>query len=161
MYNLYAWFASRAFKAKDCLLAAPISTSGSHLLTLLAARIDPASFAISVASFDGLLGSCIDLFELIRLGRAFERDYQSSMLRIDVARARFHRWLESVSPPNSHSSDSLCLDDLTASERQKKSTTSWKIWRRHFRKRRTPHADFGTVRNIRMSSRSAPRMTRV
>ncbi|GKT45968.1 heterokaryon incompatibility protein s [Colletotrichum spaethianum] len=49
--------------------------------------------ALSIAS---LFNNCVDCFEYIQMGRHFGRDFERSLLRIDIAKARLSRWGEAV-----------------------------------------------------------------
>lgn len=69
------------------------SRSGSAPLLVSASDMDIAGLAVSVA---GLFNNAIECFEVVQLGRTFERDLQTSQLKLDNARLKLSRWGKSL-----------------------------------------------------------------
>lgn len=58
--------------------------------------MDPTGFAIGVISLAALFDNAVNCFEYIQLGRAFGKNYQVSLLKLDNARLRLSRWGKAV-----------------------------------------------------------------
>lgn len=58
--------------------------------------MEPVTYVITVASLAGVFTSCIQCFDLIRLGSEFGNDYGKCLLRLDVSKLRLARWGWSV-----------------------------------------------------------------
>lgn len=57
---------------------------------------DPLSVTFAVAGIPGILTSFVDCFDYIQLGRKFGRDYEDSILKLELERLRLSRWGEKV-----------------------------------------------------------------
>jgi hypothetical protein len=57
---------------------------------------EAAGLAIGIIGLSGLFNNAVDCFEYVQIGRGFGRDFQTSLLKLDVARLRLTRWGESV-----------------------------------------------------------------
>ena len=51
---------------------------------------------IGVASLAGVFTSCVDCFEYVQFARSFGKDYERSIIKLDVVRLRFTRWGQAV-----------------------------------------------------------------
>ncbi|KAK6378561.1 hypothetical protein LTR64_001950 [Lithohypha guttulata] len=58
--------------------------------------MDPASLGMGIAGLFGLFTTCMQCFEYIQYGRRFGKDYEQSVLKLDVSRLRLQRWAESL-----------------------------------------------------------------
>ena len=58
--------------------------------------MEPAGFAVSVFALATLFNNVVECFEYVQLGRKFDGDFQTSLLKLDDARLRLSRWGESV-----------------------------------------------------------------
>ncbi|PLB46614.1 hypothetical protein P170DRAFT_511328 [Aspergillus steynii IBT 23096] len=57
---------------------------------------DPLSVTFAVAGIPGIFTSFLSCFEYVQLGRKFGRDYEDSMLKLELERLRLSRWGEKV-----------------------------------------------------------------
>jgi Prion-inhibition and propagation len=57
--------------------------------------MEPVSF-IGIAGLVGTFTACVDCFEYIRIGRSLGADYQTAIIKLDLARLRLTRWGRSV-----------------------------------------------------------------
>jgi hypothetical protein len=55
-----------------------------------------ASLVPAVLVLAGLFNNAVECFELVQLGRAFENNFQTSQLKLDIARLRLSRWGKSL-----------------------------------------------------------------
>lgn len=78
--------------------------------------MDPASFAMGAAGLFGLFTTCMQCFEYIQYGRQFGEQYESSVLKLDVARLRLDRWAQSVGLNNDPKSQAKLEAQLTKRE---------------------------------------------
>ncbi|CAN9321885.1 unnamed protein product [Alternaria alternata] len=58
--------------------------------------MEPAGLAVGIVALAGLFNNAVDCFEYVRLGRAFGVNFQTSLLKLGIARLRLSRWGESV-----------------------------------------------------------------
>ncbi|KIW47713.1 uncharacterized protein PV06_00379 [Exophiala oligosperma] len=64
---------------------------------------EAAGLVIGAVSVAGLFTTCVDCFEYVQLGRNFGKNFQRSLLRLDVVKLRLSRWAEAVNnSPESH-----------------------------------------------------------
>ncbi|KAH8597783.1 prion-inhibition and propagation-domain-containing protein [Bisporella sp. PMI_857] len=49
-----------------------------------------------VAGLAGVFTSCVDCFEYVQFARSFGKDYERSILKLDIVRLRFTRWGQAV-----------------------------------------------------------------
>ncbi|KAF2994065.1 hypothetical protein E8E13_002393 [Curvularia kusanoi] len=56
-----------------------------------------AGLVIGAVSLAATFTTCVDCFEYIQLGRNFGKDYQRSLLKLDIAKLRLSRWADAVS----------------------------------------------------------------
>jgi hypothetical protein len=57
---------------------------------------ETAGLVIGAVSLTTIFTSCVDCFEYIQLGRNFGKDYQRSLLKLDIAKLRLSRWADAV-----------------------------------------------------------------
>ncbi|KAJ9144658.1 hypothetical protein NKR23_g5789 [Pleurostoma richardsiae] len=57
---------------------------------------DPFSIAAGAVGIATAFTACLDVFEYVRLGREFGRDYQTCQLNLTILRLRLSRWGEAV-----------------------------------------------------------------
>jgi hypothetical protein len=57
---------------------------------------EAGGLAVGVIALAGLFNNTVECFEFIQLGRSFGKDYQTSQLKLDIARLRLSRWGESL-----------------------------------------------------------------
>ncbi|KAH7129863.1 prion-inhibition and propagation-domain-containing protein [Dactylonectria estremocensis] len=57
---------------------------------------EAAGLAVGVIGLSGLFNNAVDCFEYVQIGRSFGRDFQTSLLKLDVARLQLTRWGESM-----------------------------------------------------------------
>ncbi len=53
-----------------------------------------AGLIIGSMALTGLFNNCVDTFQRIQLGRNFGKDYETSLIKLDVVKLRFTRWGE-------------------------------------------------------------------
>lgn len=58
--------------------------------------MEPVSITVGVAGLVGTFTACVDCFEYIRIGRSLGADYQTAIVKLDLARLRLTRWGRSV-----------------------------------------------------------------
>lgn len=58
--------------------------------------MDPAGLGIGIAGLIGVFTTCMSCFEYIQYGQRFGKDYEQSVLKLDVCRLRLHRWARSL-----------------------------------------------------------------
>ncbi|KAL1801568.1 hypothetical protein ACET3X_001910 [Alternaria dauci] len=58
--------------------------------------MEPAGLAVGIVALASLFNNAVDCFEYVRLGRAFGVNFQTSSLKLGIARLRLSRWGESV-----------------------------------------------------------------
>lgn len=56
-----------------------------------------AGLVIGAVSLAATFTTCVDCFEYVQLGRNFGKDYQRSLLKLDIAKLRLSRWADAVS----------------------------------------------------------------
>ncbi|KIW88095.1 uncharacterized protein Z519_11205 [Cladophialophora bantiana CBS 173.52] len=69
---------------------------------------EAAGLVIGAVSVAGLFTNCVDCFEYVQIGRNFGKNYQRSLLRLDVVKLRLSRWAEAVN--NSSDSYQAAID---------------------------------------------------
>jgi hypothetical protein len=57
---------------------------------------ETAGLAIGAVSLTAIFTTCVDCFEYVQLGRNFGKDYQRSLLKLDIAKLRLSRWADAV-----------------------------------------------------------------
>ncbi|KAH7161759.1 prion-inhibition and propagation-domain-containing protein [Dactylonectria macrodidyma] len=57
---------------------------------------EAAGLAVGIIGLSGLFNNAVDCFEYVQIGRSLGRDFQTSLLRLDVARLQLTRWGESM-----------------------------------------------------------------
>jgi len=57
---------------------------------------EPFGIVAGAIGIAGVFSTCVDCFEFIQLGRQFGKDYQTSVLKLDIARLRLTRWGKAV-----------------------------------------------------------------
>lgn len=57
---------------------------------------ETAGLIIGAVSLTAIFTTCVDCFEYIQLGRNFGKDYQRSLLKLDIAKLRLSRWANAV-----------------------------------------------------------------
>jgi hypothetical protein len=79
------------------------STSGSFsILTRLINHTpstdmtEVASLTVGVVALCGIFNNAVDCFQYVQLGKTFGRDYQTQLLKLDVAQLRLSRWGKAV-----------------------------------------------------------------
>ena len=55
-----------------------------------------AGLVIGGVSLAGLFTACVDCFEYVQLGRQFGKDYQRSLLKLDILKLKLSRWADAV-----------------------------------------------------------------
>ena len=58
--------------------------------------MEPVSFAVGVVGLLGTFTACVDCFDFVRIGRRLGRDYETSIIKLDLVRLRFTRWGEAA-----------------------------------------------------------------
>lgn len=58
--------------------------------------MEAAGLAVGAVALAGLFNNTVDCFEYIQVGRSFGKNFQTSVLKLDVARLRLSRWGESI-----------------------------------------------------------------
>ena len=58
--------------------------------------MEPAGLAVGVVALAGLFNNAVDCFEYVQLGKSLGKDFQTSTLKLDVARLRLSRWGEAL-----------------------------------------------------------------
>jgi Prion-inhibition and propagation len=58
--------------------------------------MEPVSFSLGAVGLVGTFVACVDCFEYIRIGRSLGTDYQTAIVKLDLARLRLTRWGRSV-----------------------------------------------------------------
>ncbi|KAF2623383.1 hypothetical protein BU25DRAFT_414388 [Macroventuria anomochaeta] len=58
---------------------------------------ETAGLVIGVVALAGLFNNTVECFEIVQLGRAFGKSFQTSQLKLDNARLRLSRWGKSLS----------------------------------------------------------------
>lgn len=58
--------------------------------------MEPTGLALGVLSLTGLFNNALDCFEYVLIGRNFGKSFQTSLLKLDVARLRLSRWGQAV-----------------------------------------------------------------
>lgn len=53
---------------------------------------ETAGLMIGAVSLTAIFTTCVDCFEYVQLGRNFGKDYQRSLLKLDIAKLRLSRW---------------------------------------------------------------------
>jgi hypothetical protein len=62
---------------------------------------EAAGLVIGAVSLTGLFTTCVDCFEYVQLGRRFGKDYQRSILKLDIVKLRLSRWADSINASGS------------------------------------------------------------
>jgi hypothetical protein len=57
---------------------------------------ETAGLVIGAVSLTAIFTACVDCFEYVQLGRNFGKDYQRSLLKLDIAKLRLSRWADTV-----------------------------------------------------------------
>lgn len=57
---------------------------------------EAAGLVIGAVSLTAIFTTCVDCFEYVQLGRNFGKDYQRSLLKLDIAKLRLSRWANAV-----------------------------------------------------------------
>ena len=57
---------------------------------------EAAGLVVGVVALAGLFNNTVECFEFVQLGRTFEKDFQTSQLKLDSARLRLSRWGKSL-----------------------------------------------------------------
>src|SRR3954452_10528420 len=73
----------------------PLSHSVSHPSEIIR-MAEAAGLVVGAVSVAGLFTNCVDCFEYVQMGRNFGKNYQRSLLRVDVVKLRLSRWAEVV-----------------------------------------------------------------
>ncbi|KAF3067070.1 Heterokaryon incompatibility protein s [Daldinia childiae] len=63
--------------------------------------MEVAGLVVGGVSLAGLFTACVDCFEYIQLGRQFGKNYQTSVLKLDLLKLRLSRWADSVNHSDS------------------------------------------------------------
>lgn len=58
--------------------------------------MEPAGLAVGVIGLAGLFNNAIDCFKYVQLGRNFGVDFQTNLIKLDIARLRLSRWGRSI-----------------------------------------------------------------
>ena len=58
--------------------------------------MEAIGFTIGAAGLVGTFTACVDCFDYIRIGRRLGRDYETSVIKLDLIRLRFTRWGEAT-----------------------------------------------------------------
>jgi vacuolar-type H+-ATPase subunit I/STV1 len=58
--------------------------------------MEPVSFTVGVVGLVGTFTACINCFDLVRVGRNFGSDYETSVIKLDLIRLRLTRWAEAI-----------------------------------------------------------------
>jgi hypothetical protein len=58
--------------------------------------MEPAGLAVGVFAIAGLFNNAVDCFEYVQLGRTFEKDFTTCILKLGDARLRLSRWGQAV-----------------------------------------------------------------
>jgi hypothetical protein len=58
--------------------------------------VEPVSATLTVVGLAALITTCVDCFEYIQFGHQFGKDFQRSLVTIDVVKIRFERWAASI-----------------------------------------------------------------
>lgn len=62
---------------------------------------ETAGLVIGAVSLTAIFTACVDCFEYIQLGRNFGKDYQRSLLKLDITKLRLSRWADAVNESHS------------------------------------------------------------
>lgn len=62
--------------------------------------VEVPGLVIGGVSLAGLFTACVECFEYIQLGRQLGKDYQTSLLKLDLLRLRLSRWFNAISNSN-------------------------------------------------------------
>ncbi|KAF2682903.1 hypothetical protein K458DRAFT_419142 [Lentithecium fluviatile CBS 122367] len=57
---------------------------------------ETAGLVIGAVSLTTIFTTCVDCFEYVQLGRNFGKDYQRSLLKLDIAKLRLSRWADAA-----------------------------------------------------------------
>jgi len=57
---------------------------------------EAAGLVVGAVGLTAIFTTCIDCFEYVQLGRNFGKDYQRSLLKLDIAKLRLSRWADAV-----------------------------------------------------------------
>ncbi|KAF2229458.1 hypothetical protein EV356DRAFT_571130 [Viridothelium virens] len=63
---------------------------------------ETAGLVIGAVSLTAIFTTCVDCFEYVQLGRSFGKDYQRSLLKLDIAKLRLSRWANTVDESHNH-----------------------------------------------------------
>lgn len=58
--------------------------------------MEPIGFTVGIVGLIGTFTACVDCFDYIYIGRRLGRDYETSMIKLDLIRLRFTRWGEAA-----------------------------------------------------------------
>lgn len=58
--------------------------------------VETAGLVISAVSPTAIFTTCVDCFEYVQLGRNFGKEYQRSLLKLDIAKLRLSRWADAA-----------------------------------------------------------------
>jgi len=53
---------------------------------------EAAGLAVGVTALAGLFSNAVECFEIVQLGRTFEKDFETAQIRLDICRLRVSRW---------------------------------------------------------------------
>ncbi|RMZ74865.1 hypothetical protein DV737_g5651, partial [Chaetothyriales sp. CBS 132003] len=80
---------------------------------------EAAGLVIGAVSIASLFTTCVDCFEYVQLGRNFGKNYQRSLLRLDVVKLRLSRWADAVNksqtgsePPRYSTGEALKVQEI-------------------------------------------------
>ncbi|OAP57334.1 hypothetical protein AYL99_08072 [Fonsecaea erecta] len=68
---------------------------------------EAAGLVVGAVSVAGLFTNCVDCFEYVQMGRNFGKNYQRSLLRLDVVKLRLSRWAEAVNNSSDRSETAI------------------------------------------------------
>ena len=58
--------------------------------------MEAVGFTVGVVGLVGTFTACVDCFDYVRIGRRLGRDYETSVIKLDLIRLRFTRWGEAA-----------------------------------------------------------------
>ena len=58
--------------------------------------MEPVNLVVGITGLVGTFTACVDCFDYTRIGRRLGKDYETSLIKLDVIRLRFTRWGEAV-----------------------------------------------------------------
>jgi Prion-inhibition and propagation len=64
---------------------------------------EAAGLLIGAISLAGLFTNCVNCFEYVQLGRNFGKDYERSLLKLDIVKLRLSRWADAVNESQNRS----------------------------------------------------------